>query len=137
MGRCSNYVRDASYAASARLLLAVVIFPRVLPGLRSPGHAATASPTPSKPSRPRRSGTKRSGFSEEFNELTGANLREAEIGMISATTTCKLRRKLSFWLALPLPWGCAYADRKPPTDQVFPTSVLRVETAIHRNLVEN
>ena len=49
MSRCSNAKR---YAASARLLLAVVIFPSVLPGLRSPGHAATASPTPSKPSRP-------------------------------------------------------------------------------------
>jgi hypothetical protein len=57
--------------------------------------------------------------------------------MISATTTCKLRPKRALWLALAVPLGCAYADRKPPTDQVFPTSVLRVETAIHRSLVEN
>ena len=49
MGRCSNAMR---YAARAKLLLAVVIFPSVLPGTRVPGHAATASLTPSKPVAP-------------------------------------------------------------------------------------
>ena len=49
MGRCSNAKR---YAARAKLLLAVVIFPSVLPGTRVPGHAATASLTPSKPVAP-------------------------------------------------------------------------------------
>jgi len=49
MGRCCNAKR---YAARAKLLLAVVIFPSVLPGTRVPGHAATASLTPSKPVAP-------------------------------------------------------------------------------------
>lgn len=49
MGRCNNAMR---YAARAKLLLAVVIFPSVLPGTRVPGHAATASLTPSKPVAP-------------------------------------------------------------------------------------
>src|SRR6476661_9314840 len=49
MGRCGNAMR---YAARAKLLLAVVIFPSVLPGTRVPGHAATASLTPSKPVAP-------------------------------------------------------------------------------------
>ena len=49
MGRCSNAMR---YAARAKLSLAVVIFPSVLPGTRGPGHAATASLTPSKPVAP-------------------------------------------------------------------------------------
>ena len=57
--------------------------------------------------------------------------------MVLATTTCELRLKRARWLVLALSASCAYADTKPRSDQVFPTSVLRVETAIHRNLVEN
>ena len=41
-----------SYAARAKLLLAVEFFPSVLPGTRGPGHAATASLIPSKPVAP-------------------------------------------------------------------------------------
>src|SRR5256885_6689563 len=41
-----------SYAARAKLLLAVGFFPSVLPGTRGPGHAATASLIPSKPVAP-------------------------------------------------------------------------------------
>src|SRR5918997_5786282 len=44
--------RNLSYAARAKLLLAVKAFPSVLPGTRGPGHAATASLTPSKPVAP-------------------------------------------------------------------------------------
>src|SRR5918912_2757556 len=44
--------RNLSYAARAKLSLAVKTFPSVLPGTRGPGHAATASLTPSKPVAP-------------------------------------------------------------------------------------
>src|SRR5918912_434731 len=44
--------RNLSYAARAKLSLAVKTFPSVLPGSRRPGHAATASLTPSKPVAP-------------------------------------------------------------------------------------
>ena len=57
--------------------------------------------------------------------------------MISATTTCDVYLKRALSPLLGLAVGCAFAERKPSLDQVFPTSVLRVETAIHRNLVEN
>ena len=65
MGRCSNAMR---YAARAKLLLAVVIFPSVLPGTRVPGHAATASLTPSKPVAP---------VSQKANRLRSLNQPEA------------------------------------------------------------
>jgi hypothetical protein len=48
-GRCINPV---GYAANARLVLAVKNFPSDLSGSRVPEHAATASPTPSKPVAP-------------------------------------------------------------------------------------
>ena len=48
MGRCGN----RSYAARARFELAVVKFPEGFTRARGPGHAATASPTPSKPVAP-------------------------------------------------------------------------------------
>jgi len=48
MGRCSN----RSYAARARFELAVVKFPEGFTRTRGPGHAATTSPTPSKPVAP-------------------------------------------------------------------------------------
>src|SRR3712207_3535081 len=44
--------RNLSYAARAKLLLAVETFPSALPGTRGPAHAATASLTPSKPVAP-------------------------------------------------------------------------------------
>ena len=49
-----------SYAARAKLSLAIKIFPRVLPGTRGPGHAATESTAQSKPERPRVQQTKSS-----------------------------------------------------------------------------
>jgi hypothetical protein len=57
--------------------------------------------------------------------------------MMSATTTCDVYLKRALWPVLGLAVACACAERKPGADQVFPTSVLRVETSIHRNLVEN
>jgi len=48
MGRCGN----RSYAARAKLELAVVAFPEGFTRTREPGHATTASPTPSKPVAP-------------------------------------------------------------------------------------
>src|SRR5258708_28642458 len=44
--------RNRSYAARAKLLLAVKKVPSDLPGARRPGHAATASLYPSKPVAP-------------------------------------------------------------------------------------
>jgi hypothetical protein len=47
-GRCVN----RSYAARAKLELAIVAFPEGFTRTREPGHAATASLTPSKPVAP-------------------------------------------------------------------------------------
>src|SRR4051794_15491698 len=54
-GRASSWALAGvtkSYAARAKLLFAVGFLSSVLPGSRRPGHAATASLTPSKPVAP-------------------------------------------------------------------------------------
>ena len=61
--------------------------------------------------------------------------------MISQTTTWQVDVKHSLWrhvlvAALPLS-GCFLDDSTPKPGETIPTSVLRVRTALHRNLVEN
>ena len=135
MSRCSN----RSYAASARLLLAVVIFPRVLPGLRRPGHAATASPTPSKPSRPRRSGLKRSGLDPHVNEFRRTKQREVTIAMRLQTTTCDVLGRKNFntvvWLFGLVLAACDGQVRS--LEESGLVSVTSIATSLHRDLVEN
>src|SRR5205814_624692 len=60
-----------SYAARAKLLLAVVNFPSVLPGTRGPGHAATASLIPSKPVAPVACNLSHRGPRRNLNRYTG------------------------------------------------------------------
>src|SRR6187397_2391975 len=92
MSRCCN----RSYAASARLLLAVVIFPRDLPGLRDLG-------TQPQLHRPRRSQVAPVGLVRNVVPLTRrsttsgrANVREVTKGMPQFTMTWTILRKHNF-----------------------------------------